>query len=38
MADCTMTGQADQGGSGTRMALNGNRWLAGDLISWKDPL
>lgn len=38
MADSTMTGRADQGGSGTRMALNGNRWLAGDLISWKDPL
>jgi hypothetical protein len=38
MADCTMTGRADQGGSGTRVALNGNRWLAGQLISWKDPL
>jgi hypothetical protein len=33
-----MTGRADQGGSGTRVPLNGNRWLTGDLISWKDPL
>ena len=38
MADCTVTGRADQGSSGTRVALNGNRWLAGDLIFWKDPL
>ena len=38
VADCTMTGRADQGSSGSRVALNGKRWLAGDLISWKDPL
>lgn len=36
MTDRTVTGRADQGSSGTRVALNGNRWLAGDLISWKD--
>lgn len=38
MADRTMTGPADRGGGGTRVVPDGNRWLAGDLISWKDPL
>lgn len=40
MADCTMTGLAGDGygQSGTRMAPDGTRSLAGDLISWKDPL
>lgn len=37
MTDRTVTGRADQGSSGTRVALNGDRWVAGDLISWKDP-
>ena len=40
MPDCTMTGLAGDGygQSGTRMAPDGTRSLAGDLISWKDPL
>lgn len=40
IADCTMTGLAGDGygQSGTRMAPDGTRLLAGDLISWKDPL
>jgi hypothetical protein len=40
MADCTMTSLAVEGygQSGTRVAPEGTRLLAGDLISWKDPL
>lgn len=40
IADCTMTGLAAEGygQSGTRMAPDCRRLLAGDLISWKDPL
>lgn len=40
IADCTMTGLAVEGygQSGTRMAPDYRRLLAGDLISWKDPL
>lgn len=40
IADCTMTGLADQSGagSGSRTALSGRLSLAGDLTSWKDPL
>jgi len=40
IADCTMTGLAAEGygQSGTRVAPENRRLLAGDLISWKDPL
>lgn len=40
IADCTMTGLAAQayGKSGTRMAPDCRRSLAGDLVFWKDPL
>jgi hypothetical protein len=40
IADCTITGLAAEGygQSGTRMAPDYRRLLAGDLISWKDPL
>jgi hypothetical protein len=40
MADCTMTGLAGEGygQSGNRVAPDCRRLLAGDLISWKDPL
>ena len=40
IADCTMTGLAGDGygQSGTRMVPDCTRLLAGDLISWKDPL
>jgi len=40
IAECTMTGLAAEGygQSGTRVAPDFTRLLAGDLISWKDPL
>ena len=40
IADCTVTGLAAEGygQSGTRVAPDYRRLLAGDIISWKDPL